>query len=398
MAAKRSFAEIPPDELAACCREHASQWKVSPAVHPQDFIFRFILHHGRFSGMDDAVRYYFEDARQSAELLKSILENDLSVQVAERKRMLEFASGYGAVTRHLPAVFPAFEITSSDIHPAANRFIVEVLHGKAIQSSAVPECFKAGGEYDFVFALSLFSHLPAATWSRWLSVLFKTVCLGGSLIFTTHGPTSLRKMRMDISLDEEGFYFEPESEQDDLDKDEYGMTFASIGFVIRQVEALENCELRVVRAGFWWNHQDLYVLSKVPSIASLPVADLNTYTSDEKVEGYVDRISFRKKKRALSIMGWATPDVRGDQAADSIIVLFQSEDGSQFSYEAVREDRPDVAKGFKNPALVRTGFRATIDLSGLKGNLTLRLAVRCDTQCKLCDNVSIPLHSVSLSR
>lgn len=399
---KRNFEKIPPHELAAACRENASKWKVIEAVHPDDFIFHFILKHPTFSDMDDAVRYYFDDARKSAELLKSILENDLSVNVAERKEMLEFASGYGAVTRHLPAVFPSFDITSSDIHPDANNFITKELRGKAIQSSSVPECFDAAREYDLVFALSFFSHIPATTWSRWLSALFKTLRVGGSMIFTTHGPTSLRKLSMDASLDEKGFYFRPESEQDDLDKAEYGTTVVSCRFVIEQIEALEDCELRLVRPGLWWGHQDLYVASKIANTMSTPAPDSNVYKSDSKVEGYVDRISVDEKqgvgqaRRTMRIMGWVTPDVKGDKSADSIIVLFQSDCGLQASCEALREDRNDVARAFGNSALVRTGFRATVNISGLKGNLTLLLAVRCDNELKLCRNVSIPINSCSL--
>src|SRR3977135_162484 len=93
-------------DIDALCREHASKWKVSAAVHPKDFIFHFLLKHPGFSDMDAAVKHYFDDGRKSAELLKSILENELSIDVTERKKMLEFASGYGAVTRHLRAVLP----------------------------------------------------------------------------------------------------------------------------------------------------------------------------------------------------------------------------------------------------------------------------------------------------
>jgi methyltransferase family protein len=399
---KQNLEKIPPDELAASCREHASKWKVSAAVHPQDFIFHFILKHPKISDMNEAVGYYFDDARRSAELLKSILENDLSVNVDERKEMLEFASGYGAVTRHLRAVFPAFDITSSDIHPDANNFITEELRGKAIQSSSVPECFDAGREYDLVFALSFFSHMPATTWSRWLSALFKTLRVGGNVIFTTHGPTSLRKLPIDASLDEKGFYFSLGSEQDDLDKTQYGTTVTSSRFVIEQIEALENCELRLVRAGLWWGHQDLYVASKIANATSSPLPDSNVYKSDSKVEGYVDRISVDEKqgigqgRRTMRIAGWVAPDAKGGKSADSIIVLFRADDGVQTSCEAIREDRNDVASFFKNPALVRTGFRATVNISRLKGNLTLLLAVRCDTELKLCHNVSIPLNSCSL--
>ena len=89
------------EEIAAVCSKHASKWKVSAAVHPKDFIFRFVLNHPEFSDLNDAVAYYFDSGRKSAEMLKSIIESELSIDVAARKRMLEFASGYGAVTRHL---------------------------------------------------------------------------------------------------------------------------------------------------------------------------------------------------------------------------------------------------------------------------------------------------------
>jgi hypothetical protein len=259
---KQSFANISPDELALCCRKYANECKVKAAVHPNDFIFRFILTHPTFPAMESAVSYYFNDGRKSANLLKSILENDLSVDVTQRREMLEFASGYGCVTRHLRAVFPAFEIVSSDIHSDANRFITNELGERSIQSSPIPESFDSAQEYDLVFALSFFSHMPARTWSRWLLALFKILRRGGSLIFTTHGLISDRKIPMATSMDEKGFYFRPGSEQDDLDQAEYGTTVTSCSFVVEQIEALENCELRLVRAGLWWGHQDLYVANK----------------------------------------------------------------------------------------------------------------------------------------
>jgi SAM-dependent methyltransferase len=237
---KQSFANISPDELALCCRKYANECKVKAAVHPNDFIFRFILTHPTFPA----------------------IENDLSVDVTQRREMLEFASGYGCVTRHLRAVFPAFEIVSSDIHSDANRFITKELGERSIQSSPIPESFDSAQEYDLVFALSFFSHMPARTWSRWLLALFKILRRGGSLIFTTHGLISDRKIPMATSMDEKGFYFRPGSEQDDLDQAEYGTTVTSCSFVVEQIEALENCELRLVRAGLWWGHQDLYVANK----------------------------------------------------------------------------------------------------------------------------------------
>ena len=104
-----------------------------------------------------------------------------------------------------------------------------------IPSSSVPEYFDSAGEYDLVFALSFFSHMPKATWARWLGALFKALSSGGSLIFTTHGATTRRELLVDVVLDDDGFYFKPENEQDDLEKSEYGTTVTSSGFAIEQL-------------------------------------------------------------------------------------------------------------------------------------------------------------------
>lgn len=388
-------------DIDALCREHANKWKVSAVVHPRDFIFHFLLKDHSFCGMsDDAVKYYFDDGRKSAELLRSILENDLSVDVAERKQMLEFASGYGAVTRHLRAVLPAFDITSSDIHLEANDFVATVLGGRAVPSSSVPECFDAAGEYDFVFALSFFSHMPKATFLRWLRALFKALRVGGSLIFTAHGATTLRKVLPEVVLDDEGFYFRPQSEQDDLEKTEYGTAVTSNKFVVERLENLENCELRLIRAGLWWGHQDLYAASKIASAAIAPVADYNIYQTDDKAAGHVESVSIVDKKcaaqtrRIVRARGWATPDVKGDRSADSIIVLIRTDDGVH-SCQATRCDRHDVARALGNPALVETGFNAEVDISALSGKLTLLVAIRSGSDLKICRNIAIPLGSLT---
>ncbi|HEY5705804.1 MAG TPA: class I SAM-dependent methyltransferase [Terrimicrobiaceae bacterium] len=365
--------------IGASCHKHASKWKVSAAVHPADFIFQFLLKNPSFADVDDAVRYYFDDGRKSAELLKSILANELSINVAVRTKMLEFASGYGAVTRHLTAVLPTFDITSSDIHSEANDFITTQLGGTAIRSSSVPERFDAAAEYDLVFALSFFSHMPKATWQRWLEALFKALRVGGSLIFTTHGATTLRKMLVDVSLDDDGFYFKPESEQDDLEKSEYGTAVTSNRFVIEQVETLDNCELSLIRAGLWWGHQDLYVLSK---IASASVAAAGLPRSAGCAFHNLDRINALSQPFALSdvrvtagqdliVEGWAF-DANANALAASVEVVV---DG--IPYEASYGlERRDVADYFNRPGYLRSGFM--LRLPGLllgKGPHELKIRV-----------------------
>jgi hypothetical protein len=99
-----------------------------------------------------------------------------------------------------------------------------------------PAEFRLGRQFDVVFALSFFSHMPDTTWGDWLAALFRHVRLGGSLIFTCHGKMSVELLYNNfIKLSPEGYWFSPSSEQRDLEVDDYGTTITSPEYVIRQI-------------------------------------------------------------------------------------------------------------------------------------------------------------------
>jgi len=255
-------------DFDAACVKYAAKWNVLAPVHPKDFIMDFVLNHPGFTKSPEAaIDYYFRSGHESSEMFQAVVDKDLELNGSQS--VLEFASGYGCVTRHLLKA-RRFKLTACDIHQEANDFNATKLEATTMESCAVPEEFDAAGmRYDLVFALSFFSHMPKATWTRWLQALFNVVKPGGYLLFTTHGPTSLRKMFSavrNVSLDDEGFYFHADSEQKDLETSQYGTTITDNRFVIEQLSKLpRNCELRLLRAGIWWGHQDLYVLAALPS-------------------------------------------------------------------------------------------------------------------------------------
>ena len=82
-------------------------------------------------------------------------------------KLLEFASGYGCVTRHIKKN-PDYDVVSCDIHPQAVDFLRSRIDVKAIQSMHVPEEFAPVDKFDVVFALSFFSHMPKSSFGRWL--------------------------------------------------------------------------------------------------------------------------------------------------------------------------------------------------------------------------------------
>lgn len=174
--------------------------------------------------------------------------------------MLEFASGYGCVSRHLVNFSDEIELTACDIHNEARQFYADNFSVPFIMSASVPENFDPSAAFDAVFALSFFSHMPEASWSRWLNRLFDCVVPGGFLIFTTHGIVSMGGMR---GFSNNGFRFRPDSEQKDLATAEYGTTFTTPTFVRSEIDKISTAKLFLFREGEWWGHQDLYVVKKI---------------------------------------------------------------------------------------------------------------------------------------
>ncbi|MFN9677818.1 MAG: class I SAM-dependent methyltransferase [Betaproteobacteria bacterium] len=246
--------------LATSARRYADELGVKPDIHLDDFIFGFLIDNPSFDCVDSAVRYYFHDARKSAEQLRDLLD-EIGSPRSESRSMLEFASGYGCVTRHLSKVMPGVRSTACDIHAQAVQFIRDRLDAAACLSCENPDEFDTGQRYDVVFALSFFSHMPSATWERWLAALYRSVSDGGALAFTTQGPHSA-KFFGNPEIGPDGFWFLADSEQKDLDVATYGQTLVSEAFVQGALIRLTGRKADLVRPGYWWGHQDLYVLRK----------------------------------------------------------------------------------------------------------------------------------------
>jgi len=230
----------------------AARYSVTGAVHPADHIWNFVLGHPGFGSRQAAIAYYFSDGAASARHFRDL--------IGTPRAMLEFASGYGCVTRHLARV-PGLEVTACDIHPDAIGFLRQHMGVPAIPSDACPELFAAPAAYDAVLALSFFSHMPLTTWARWLVRLTQALVPDGRLVFTTHGLAS-RVHFGDPELPASGFWFRPVSEQSDLPVSDYGQTITTPDFVRAVIATLPWVSLEASHEADWWGHQDTWVLRR----------------------------------------------------------------------------------------------------------------------------------------
>jgi SAM-dependent methyltransferase len=200
--------------------------------------------------------------------------------------MLDFASGYGRLTRFLVHEQLADDITVSDILEGGMEFQAAQFGVRTLLSKTDPAQFEAPGRYDLIFVASLFTHLPPATFTPWLLRLAGLLTENGLLIFTVH----------DESISphpfEGGISFESRSESRVLDVDDYGSTWVTEAYVREQVPAGYAC-IRMPRALAEW--QDVYVLSPLP-IESAPPRRVP--------KGFVDQFSV--DERGVRLQGWAT--------------------------------------------------------------------------------------------
>ncbi len=238
--------------------EQARKYSVHEKIHEDDFIFNFLRNHHNFPTYQSAVEYYFRDGSLSCARLNALLADHLALDGIPD--LLEFACGYGMVTRHL-AKEEGINLWSCDIHPAAVEFLRDEMRVRALLSARLPELLLLPQSFDVVFVLSLFTHLPITTWCRWLLRLTQAARPHGLIIFTTHGRLS-REILGNPDVPDLGFWFRPMSEQKDLSGEDYGSTLTTEAFVRKNVLTIPDVELIDWKEGFWWGHQDVYVLRK----------------------------------------------------------------------------------------------------------------------------------------
>jgi SAM-dependent methyltransferase len=254
--------ELTPEMIAACGR-CAEKFGVSEKLHPDDFLFWAIEEITKPADKSVVVEEYFSGGHIAAHMIKGIVDQFPSLP--RPFSFLDFASGYGRVSRHLKNVIPDALVTACDIHPAAVEFIRSI-NIPAVPSARVPEEFDPERGFDVICAISFFTHLPRETWGRWLRSVCRFLKSGGVLIFTTHGRAAIPIPAMKAmsitsqSVPEDGFLYLPVSDQTDLSLYDYGTAITLFEFVFR--ETLD-ADLRIV----WFQeaaagYQDLVVVTQ----------------------------------------------------------------------------------------------------------------------------------------
>ena len=231
---------------------------VVPKIDAEDYIFQFILN--ARGDREAAAREYFHGGADCAAKLRSIA-TAYGAAPPEQLDLLEFASGSGRVTRHLTRGWKS--VTASDVYASAIHFLRDTVGVEAILSDPDPARFRVDRQFDVVFALSFFSHMPPTNWTRWCATLCDVLRPGGLFIFTTQGRRGIPYLKSLGFPEASGdFWFIRGEEGAYLPPDDYGQTVVTPKFVRAVLKQIPTMREVAYTEAYWWDIQDLYVWRK----------------------------------------------------------------------------------------------------------------------------------------
>ena len=232
-------------------------------VHFNDFMF--------INSSPEEIASYAERGRHVISLLEETLAA-AGKQIEDVERWLDFGCGYGRVLRFLLERVPAERVSASDVIAEGVEFCRSEFGVTALPSQ--PELASVRlGSFDFVYAVSVITHLDERNSVDFLRLLGESLAEGGIALFTTHGEWSLahpghygseyeaRAEEIEAAVRERGIaYLRYEFAPDD-----YGMTWHSREFVEATMAELHGAELRqlLFKPRGLDGHQDVFAYQRV---------------------------------------------------------------------------------------------------------------------------------------
>jgi SAM-dependent methyltransferase len=348
--------------VVAVCPEPVLAAGLNLNIHRADEMLSFL--EDTFGGdRDQALAVYFRSGLLIWETFREILTWRFG-RLDRVGRLLDFASGYGRVTRFAVRDLPPDRIWVSDIYEQGVRFQEAQFGVHGLVSAPSPADFAPAERFDAILVSSLFSHLPEETFHPWLARLRGLLAPGGMLILSVHDWSLLWPER---EVSPSGILFEAISESGSLEKSQYGTCWVTEDFVRRAIarSAPEMAAHRIPR-GFC-NFQDLYVLVDEPEV------DFSGLTLRALPEGFVDHCTLTPPDR-LDLSGWVADRATGQPVREVQLRL----DGEVLQICRLFTPRGDVAaKLFQNDERTAAqGWRFAVQLPHGTSRSTAALSLR----------------------
>jgi SAM-dependent methyltransferase len=198
-------------------------------VHSNDFMF--------LNSSPEEVASYAERARNVLDLIDETLTR-AGRSFDDVDSWLDFGCGYGRVVRFLVERVPPERVSATDVITEGVAFCQSEFGVTALQSQRELEATRFGS-FDFVYAISVLTHLNEPNSRAFLKVIGDSLAENGIALFTTHGQWSLehaelygddlrpRAAELARSVAEHGIAYV----RYPFASDDYGITWHSTAFI-----------------------------------------------------------------------------------------------------------------------------------------------------------------------
>lgn len=274
--------------------------------------------------------------------------------------VLDFASGYGRLTRILVQKLAKERIWVSDIYREAIEWQLKTYGVQGFFSTPSPQDLSHDRVHDVVWVGSLFSHLPDGLFQEWLAKIWSFVGPRGVLAFSVHDQSLLPA---DEPMDATGLRYFRFSESDSLDHDIYGMSYVTEAFVAEAIARLSpggGPKWKRFFKGLYEN-QDLYVIAG-------PDADISNLNIASTPMGGLEQAA-HLANGDVEFAGWTIERTTG--AALQRISVFA--DGVPVGVAVADQPRPDVLTKFPLAPNMAQGFRFRLSHDQARPGAVVRL-------------------------
>ena len=232
-------------------------------VHFNDFMF--------LNSSPAEVASYAQRARNVLDLIEEALS--LAGRTFDDvEHWLDFGCGYGRVVRFLVDRVPAHRVFVSDVVGQGVDFCAAEFGVHPVYSRAELDGISLGS-FDFIYAISVITHLNERNSVAFLRLLGESLTEGGIALFTTHGQWSIANaglygseyeaQRSEIAalVQERGIAYLP---YEFVDED-YGMTWHSREYIERAMAELHGARVAplMFRPHALDGHQDVHAFQRV---------------------------------------------------------------------------------------------------------------------------------------
>lgn len=130
---------------------------------------------------------YFNSGKETALWLLKLIQPHLAVH--QIHALLDWGCGPARVIRHFPELLPASVVCHGcDYNEQFIHWNRNHIKGISFKTTpALPPTDYSDQQFQFIYGISIFTHLSSQGTEAWMSEMYRLLSPGGVMVFTTHG-------------------------------------------------------------------------------------------------------------------------------------------------------------------------------------------------------------------